>query len=64
MKAVLVKLILSYNHLVAMAALAILEVHSDRGSLALGNDVFLNKNKTKHLGGSGRARVGLADSGG
>ena len=64
MKVVLVKVIFSYNHLVAMAALAILEVHSGRGSLALGNDVFLNKNKTKHLGGSGRARGGLANSGG
>ena len=31
MKVVLVKVILSYNHLVAMAALA---VHSGRGSLA------------------------------
>ena len=32
--------------------------------IALGSDVLLNKNKTKHLGGSGRARGGLADSGG
>ena len=62
MKVVLVKVIISYNHLVAMAALAILEVHSGWSSLALGNDVFLDKNKTKHLGGSGRG--GLADSGG
>ena len=63
MKAVLVKLILSYNHLVAMIALAKPPLPLPQ-LIALGNDVFLNKNKTKHLGGSGRARGGLADSGG
>ena len=65
MKVVLVKVILSYNHLVAITALAILEVVTGVVWLiALGSDVLLNKNKTKHLGGSGRARGGLADSGG